>query len=81
VGTTARGLNHAQIEARSADPQASAGAADGKVTLLPWAIDGDVVSRPGVTVTLAADHRVTDGRRGSIFLSAVDRLLQEPEKL
>jgi pyruvate dehydrogenase E2 component (dihydrolipoamide acetyltransferase) len=31
--------------------------------------------------TLAADHRVSDGHRGGRFLIAVDRLLQEPEKL
>lgn len=29
----------------------------------------------------AADHRVSDGHRGGLFLAAVDRLLQEPEKL
>lgn len=37
--------------------------------------------RPVVTATLAADHRVSDGHRGSLFLAAVARLLQEPEKL
>ena len=31
--------------------------------------------------TLAADHRVTDGHRASAFLTALDRLLQEPEDL
>ncbi|MGZ8436573.1 MAG: 2-oxo acid dehydrogenase subunit E2, partial [Candidatus Binatia bacterium] len=28
-----------------------------------------------------ADHRVSDGHRGGRFLLAIDRLLQEPEKL
>lgn len=28
--------------------------------------------------TLAADHRISDGRRGAIFLAEVDRLLQQP---
>jgi pyruvate dehydrogenase E2 component (dihydrolipoamide acetyltransferase) len=32
-----------------------------------------------VTATLAADHRVSDGRRGALFLAEIDRLLQEPE--
>jgi pyruvate dehydrogenase E2 component (dihydrolipoamide acetyltransferase) len=34
-----------------------------------------------MTVTLAADHRVTDGHRGALLLAAIDRPLQEPEKL
>jgi pyruvate dehydrogenase E2 component (dihydrolipoamide acetyltransferase) len=32
-----------------------------------------------VTVTLAADHRVSDGRRGALFLAEIDRILQEPD--
>ena len=31
--------------------------------------------------TLAADHRASDGHRGGLFLAAIDRLLQTPEKL
>ena len=53
----------------------------GKVSLRPWCVAGQVVARQLVTATLSADHRVTDGHRGSLFLSAMDRLLQEPEKL
>jgi pyruvate dehydrogenase E2 component (dihydrolipoamide acetyltransferase) len=53
----------------------------GKVVERPWSIDGGIFSRPIVTVTLAADHRVSDGHRGGLFLSAIARLLQEPEKL
>jgi pyruvate dehydrogenase E2 component (dihydrolipoamide acetyltransferase) len=34
-----------------------------------------------LTASLAADHRVSDGHRGALFLAALDRLLQEPEKL
>jgi pyruvate dehydrogenase E2 component (dihydrolipoamide acetyltransferase) len=47
----------------------------------PWSADGQVVSRPLITATLSADHRVRDGHRGGLFLAAVDRRLQEPEKL
>jgi len=43
--------------------------------------DGQVVAVPAVTLTLAADHRVSDGRLGSKYLMAVDRILQEPEAL
>ena len=53
----------------------------GKVVERPWSVDGQIVSRPVVTATLSADHRVTDGHRGGLFLAAVDRLLQEPSKL
>ncbi|MGA2510170.1 MAG: dihydrolipoamide acetyltransferase family protein [Candidatus Acidiferrales bacterium] len=53
----------------------------GKITDRPWSSEGQIVSRPVVTATLSGDHRVSDGHRGGIFLAAVDRLLQEPEKL
>ncbi len=31
--------------------------------------------------SVGADHRVSDGHRGALFLAAIDKLLQEPEKL
>jgi pyruvate dehydrogenase E2 component (dihydrolipoyllysine-residue acetyltransferase) len=53
----------------------------GKIVERPWCVEGQVVPRRVVTITLSADHRVSDGHRGAIFLAAADRLLQEPEKL
>ena len=53
----------------------------GKIVERPWSVDGQIVSRPLITATLSADHRVTDGHRGGLFLAAIDRLVQEPEKL
>ena len=53
----------------------------GRITERPWSVAGAVVSRPVVRATLSADHRVSDGHRGGLFLNAVERLLQEPEKL
>lgn len=53
----------------------------GKIVERPWSIDGEIFSRPVVVATLSADHRVTDGHRGSLFLSEIDRLLQEPHQL
>ena len=47
----------------------------------PWPADGALALRRVQTVTLAADHRVVDGRRGSRFLKTLNDLLQEPEKL
>ncbi|HEU4713636.1 MAG TPA: dihydrolipoamide acetyltransferase family protein [Pyrinomonadaceae bacterium] len=53
----------------------------GKVAERPWCVNGQIVSRPTLIATLSADHRVSDGHRGGLFLSAIDRLLQEPAKL
>jgi pyruvate dehydrogenase E2 component (dihydrolipoamide acetyltransferase) len=53
----------------------------GKVTERAWAHQGTVAIRKVMTATLSADHRVSDGHRGGLFLAALARLLQEPEKL
>ncbi len=53
----------------------------GKIVERPWVVGGQVVPRLVVTATLSADHRASDGHRGGLFLAAVDRLLQEPDKL
>jgi pyruvate dehydrogenase E2 component (dihydrolipoamide acetyltransferase) len=53
----------------------------GRILERPWVAAGALVARPVITVTLSADHRVSDGHRGGRFLAAVDRLLQAPERL
>lgn len=53
----------------------------GKVVDQPWAENGMLGIRPVLTATLAGDHRATDGHRGGQFLDALNRHLQEPEKL
>jgi pyruvate dehydrogenase E2 component (dihydrolipoamide acetyltransferase) len=53
----------------------------GKVVARPWLVDGAVGPRSVVTITLAADHRVSDGHAGALFLAEIGKLLQEPEKL
>jgi pyruvate dehydrogenase E2 component (dihydrolipoamide acetyltransferase) len=53
----------------------------GKMVERPWCVNGQIVCRPTIITTLSADHRVSDGHRGGLFLSAIDRLLQEPAKL
>lgn len=53
----------------------------GKIVERPCSVEGRIVARPMITATLSADHRVSDGHRGGLFLAALDRLLQEPEKL
>jgi pyruvate dehydrogenase E2 component (dihydrolipoamide acetyltransferase) len=51
----------------------------GAPRLRPVVRDGAVQPRLTVTATLAADHRVSDGRKGALFLAEIERLLQEPE--
>ena len=53
----------------------------GKVVDRPWAVDGMLAVRPVVTLTLAADHRATDGFSGGRLLATIDQLLQRPEEL
>jgi pyruvate dehydrogenase E2 component (dihydrolipoamide acetyltransferase) len=53
----------------------------GKILVRPWIVDGGVVPRSVVTATLAADHRVSDGHGGALFLAEIDKLLQEPDRL
>ena len=53
----------------------------GKIRERPWAVNGMVGAHPIINATLAADHRASDGHRGALFLAAIDRFLQEPEKL
>jgi pyruvate dehydrogenase E2 component (dihydrolipoamide acetyltransferase) len=53
----------------------------GTVAPRPWVEDGEVRIAPTVVASLAADHRVSDGHRGALFLAELARLLQEPERL
>jgi pyruvate dehydrogenase E2 component (dihydrolipoamide acetyltransferase) len=53
----------------------------GKIVSRPWVIDGAIGPRSVLTVTLAADHRVSDGHVGGLFLAEIGKLLQEPDKL
>jgi pyruvate dehydrogenase E2 component (dihydrolipoamide acetyltransferase) len=53
----------------------------GRIVERAWAVDGMVGARPTVRVTLAADHRASEGHEGSRFLAAIDQLLREPEGL
>ena len=53
----------------------------GMPVVRPWAVDGMVGARRVVSMTLAGDHRVSDGHRGALFLSAIENLLKTPEAL
>ena len=53
----------------------------GRIAPRPWAVDGRIEARPVVTATLAADHRVTDGHTGGLFLEALRNIVRKPEAL
>ena len=53
----------------------------GNVRPRPWVENGELKLIPAVTATLAADHRASDGHRGSLFLAEVSALLQQPQTL
>jgi pyruvate dehydrogenase E2 component (dihydrolipoamide acetyltransferase) len=44
-------------------------------------VDEKIVPRTVVNISLAADHRVTDGQMGARFLNDIQKLLQKPHKL
>ena len=53
----------------------------GRIAARPWMVEGTVQARDVLQATLSADHRASVGHRGAVFLSALERLLQQPEKL
>jgi pyruvate dehydrogenase E2 component (dihydrolipoamide acetyltransferase) len=53
----------------------------GTITEQPFAENGMLGIRSLANVTLAGDHRATDGLTGSRFLSSLDKYLQNPEAL
>lgn len=53
----------------------------GSVALRPWVQDGELRALPLLTASLAADHRVTDGHQGALFLAELRDVLQQPETL
>ena len=54
----------------------------GRIAPQPW-VDaaGGLCVAPVVTASLAADHRVSDGHRGALFLAELREWLQQPENL
>lgn len=53
----------------------------GMPVLRAWVAGDSVVPRRTVQITLAGDHRVSDGHRGAVFLNTVGRHLLEPASL
>jgi pyruvate dehydrogenase E2 component (dihydrolipoamide acetyltransferase) len=53
----------------------------GAVVRRPWVVADRIEPRPTVTLSLAADHRVSDGHRGALFLARIGELLEAPQSL
>ena len=53
----------------------------GKVVKRPWVVDDAIGPRSVIAITLSADHRVSDGHAGALFLAEIGKLLMEPDKL
>ncbi|HVU00323.1 MAG TPA: dihydrolipoamide acetyltransferase family protein [Polyangiaceae bacterium] len=53
----------------------------GRILLRPWVVDGAVAPRSVVHLSLAADHRATDGHEGALFLARIAENLEKPEAL
>ena len=51
----------------------------GAPKLRPWVVDGAVVPRRVLSVTVSADHRVSDGRQVARFIAEFARCVQTPE--
>jgi pyruvate dehydrogenase E2 component (dihydrolipoamide acetyltransferase) len=60
------------------NPPESAILAIGSITPTPVVVDGQVVVRDRMKVTLSSDHRAIDGATAARFLQEVKRLLEEP---
>jgi pyruvate dehydrogenase E2 component (dihydrolipoamide acetyltransferase) len=50
----------------------------GQVEDVPVAVNGEVVVRPRMKVTMGCDHRVVDGATGARFLQTLTAMLEEP---
>lgn len=53
----------------------------GRIADRPWANGEHVVALPLIHASLSADHRVSDGHRGALFLARLRDLLQRPQDL
>jgi pyruvate dehydrogenase E2 component (dihydrolipoamide acetyltransferase) len=53
----------------------------GRTTQRAWVVDGQVVARPVMTLSVSFDHRVVDGARGAEFLDTLASLIEEPAGL
>ncbi|MGY8776542.1 MAG: pyruvate dehydrogenase complex dihydrolipoamide acetyltransferase [Longimicrobiales bacterium] len=60
------------------NPPESAILAVGGIEETPVVVNGEVVVRPRMRITMSCDHRVIDGAQGSRFLQTLKGMLEEP---
>jgi pyruvate dehydrogenase E2 component (dihydrolipoamide acetyltransferase) len=60
------------------NPPEAAILAVGQVEEIPVVMNGSVVIRPRMKVTMSCDHRVVDGATGARFLQTLKAMLEEP---
>jgi len=63
------------------NPPESAILAVGRAVERPVVVDGGIVVRPMMNMTMSSDHRLIDGSVAAQFLAYVRELLEEPAKL
>ncbi len=81
ITVTSLGADGADVLYPIINPPQVAIVGAGAIREQPAVRDGQIAIRPILTLALAADHRVTDGRAGSRFLRAIADLLQHPDGL
>lgn len=47
----------------------------------PWVVSDEIIPRQVVTLTLSVDHRVSDGRQATQFISSFSEVISDPETL
>jgi len=63
------------------NPPQAAILAVGRITERVVPVDGEIVTRPMMTLTLSCDHRVVDGAHGARFLDTLVGMLETPLSL
>jgi pyruvate dehydrogenase E2 component (dihydrolipoamide acetyltransferase) len=80
---TLSNLGMYNVDAFSAivNPPQAAILAVGRIVDRVVPLNGEIVIRPMMVVTLSCDHRVVDGARGAQFLDDLGNLIQDPWRL
>ena len=60
------------------NPPEAAILAVGQVEEKPVVVDGEIVVRPRMRMTMSCDHRVIDGAMGAKFLQTLTDFIEEP---
>ncbi|MDQ0272359.1 dihydrolipoamide acetyltransferase family protein [Cytobacillus purgationiresistens] len=50
----------------------------GRILQLPWVVEGTIVPRPILTLSLSFDHRIIDGAPAAKFLQTISRYVESP---